>query len=50
MNKYQRHIIRLAKLEMQIENISFYKAKKKAVNIRKDIGNMLIRRYGFKRS
>lgn len=50
MNKYQQYIIRLAKLEMKIENISFYKAKKKAVNIRKGIGNMLVRRYGFKRS
>jgi len=50
MNKYRKSIIRLAKLEMKIENISFYKAKKKATNTRKGIGDMLVKRYGFKRS
>ncbi len=49
MNKYQKAIIRLAKLEMKIDNISFYKAKKKAISIRKGISNMLVKRYGFKR-
>ncbi|GAA0083382.1 hypothetical protein [Clostridium sp. CTA-6] len=50
MNNYQRYIIRLAKLEMKINNISFYKAKKKATSIRKSIWNMLINKYGFKRN
>lgn len=50
MNKYQNYIIRLAKLEMQIDNISFYKAKKKAINTLNGIGDMLVKRYGFKRS
>lgn len=49
MNKYQKYIIKLAKLEMKINKISFYKAKKKAINERKGIRNMLVKRYGFKR-
>ncbi|APQ71940.1 hypothetical protein RSJ9_2701 [Clostridium botulinum] len=48
MNNYQKYIVRLAKLEMKINNISFYKAKKKAMSVRKSIGDMLINKYGFK--
>lgn len=50
MNEYQNYITQLARLEMKIENISFYKAKKKATNTRKGIGDMLVKRYGFKRN
>lgn len=50
INNYQRYIVRLARLEKEIDGISFYKAKKKARNIRKGIKDMLVKRYGFKRN
>lgn len=50
MNKYQNYIVRLAKLEMKIDNISFYKASKKARSMRKGIKEMLVKKYGFKRN
>ena len=50
MNIYQKSIVKLAKLEMKIDNISFYKAKKKARSIRRSIREMLVKKYGFKRS
>ena len=50
INNYQRYIIRLARLEKEIYGISFYKAKKKARSVRKGIKDMLVKRYGFKRT
>ena len=49
INRKQKSIVRWAKLEMKICGISFYKARKKAKSTRKAIGDMLVKRYGFKR-
>lgn len=49
MNKHQRIVSRLTKINMKIYNISFIKAKRKASLELLGIRNMLINRYGFKR-
>lgn len=49
MNRSQKAINKDAKIFMKFYNISFYQARKK---VRKDIasiGDMLVKRYGFKR-
>lgn len=49
MNRIQKSIVRWSKLEMNMYGISFYKARKKAKSTRKAIGDMLVKKYGFKR-
>ena len=49
MNKHQKTITKLAKINMKIYNINFPKAKRKANIELLGIKNMLVDRYGFKR-
>ncbi|WP_297439072.1 hypothetical protein [uncultured Clostridium sp.] len=49
MNKKQKQIIRVAKIQMRIEKLSFYKARKKVRKELRSIGDMLVKKYGFKR-
>ena len=43
MNRMQKSIVKWAKLEMYIYGISFYKARKKAKNMRKSFSAMIIK-------
>lgn len=49
MNKHQKMVAKLAKINMQIYDISFPKAKRKANEELLDIEDMLVTKYGFKR-
>lgn len=49
MNKHQKMVSRLTRLNMKIYNMSFIKAKRKANLELLGIRNMLVNRYGFKR-
>ena len=49
MNKHQKTITKLAKINMKIYKINFPKAKRKANIELLGIKNMLVDRYGFKR-
>ena len=50
MNKHQKIVTKLAKINMKIHNINFAKAKRKANKEILGIKNMLVDRYGFKRN
>lgn len=49
MNKHQKMVVKLAKINMKIHNINYSKARKMANNEILSIRNMLINKYGFKR-
>lgn len=48
MNKRDKFILKLTKLNMKIDKSSYYIAKKKAKIQLKGIREMLIKRYGFR--
>lgn len=49
MNKHQKMVTKLAKINMKIYGINFLKAKRKANRELLGIKYMLINKYGFKR-
>lgn len=49
MNKNQKRLVKYTKIEMKAHNINFYQGRKKARKEIRSIGDMLVKRYGFKR-
>lgn len=49
MNKHQKMVTKLAKINMEMHKINFLKARRKANRELLEIKDMLVDRYGFSR-